>query len=137
MTHVQYLQLITAVGGVQSLKEGLEVAINGPRVYDTEMIESFVSDGSGSEAGSSRSQGEEGTWDIRQSGSTSNSMEELEKQSRERSGRYSMSRPACQPIFVPSHERAPSLYYVAHAVVTRLVYFIPALVPLLHVLSYA
>ena len=88
MIHVRKSHLAVVAGGVQSLKEGLEVAVNGPRVYDTEMIESFVSDGSGIDTGSNRSQSEEGAWDNKQYGSAPNSMEELEKQSRERSGRY-------------------------------------------------
>ena len=68
-------------GGLQSLKEGLTDAANGPRVYDTEVVE-FPSS---SPQNADYTQAAEWVND-----STSRSLEELEKQSRERSGRSVM-----------------------------------------------
>lgn len=69
-------------GGLQSLKEGLTDAAKGPRVYDTEVVE-FASSSSNNDDYSEQNKSA-AEW---VNDSTSRSLEELEKQSRERSGR--------------------------------------------------
>lgn len=64
------------------MKEGLTDAAKGPRVYDTEVVE-FASSSSNIDDFSEQNKSTT-EW---ASDSTSRSLEELEKQSRERSGR--------------------------------------------------
>jgi hypothetical protein len=64
------------------LKEGLTDAAKGPRVYDTEVVEFASSSSNNDDCSEQNKSATEWAND-----SASRSMEELEKQSRERSGR--------------------------------------------------
>jgi hypothetical protein len=77
------------LGGVQSLTEGLEGAAKGPRIYDTDAIDSTGSS-STSSAAFPEYHTQKGTaeWVSASSSSTTSTLEELERQSKERSGRY-------------------------------------------------
>ena len=76
---------IIMTGGAQSLKEGIEESMNGPKVFDTDIIENSFA------VRDPTSYSEDGDffWDknSRQSTSRSYSLEELEQQSKESSGR--------------------------------------------------
>ena len=77
-------------GGVQSLTEGLEGAAKGPRIYDTDAIDSTGVPSSSSSSAFPEYHTQKGTaeWGSTSSSSTSSTLEELERLSKERSGRY-------------------------------------------------
>jgi hypothetical protein len=92
-------------GGVQSLTEGLEEAAKGPRIYDTDVIDSNGFSSSTSSTAFPEYHTQKGTaeWVSTSSSSTSSTLEELERQSKERSGRYvrpSVVLSLCQSVSV-------------------------------------